>query len=33
LFSGLKMSMKALRISFDGNGVVTEVQYSSQGTK
>jgi hypothetical protein len=33
LFSGLKVSMKALRISFDGNGVVTEVQYSSQGTK
>ena len=33
LFSGLKVYAKALRVSFDRSGVVTEVEYSSQGTK
>jgi hypothetical protein len=33
LFSGLKPYVKALRISFDASGIVTDVEYSSQGPR
>ena len=33
LFSGLKASTKAVRISFDEKGVVSDVEYSSSGNK
>jgi len=33
LFSGLKPNMKSLRISLDGNGVVSDLDYTTSGNK